>query len=219
MRQRIALEVNGKLHELEVEPDELLVDTLREGLDLRGTKKGCGTGDCGACTVLLDGKPVNSCLVLAASAEGLAIHTIEGLSGSGALEPLQAAFVRLGAIQCGYCTPGMLLAAYALLAENPHPTAEQVRHALAGNLCRCTGYQKIVEAILAVAGTEGIERGERGAGPSLRSRLAGPQVGAPGVIGVASRRGAEGAGPRSHAPAGAWSARSGSPFNSRGGPA
>ena len=144
-------------NELAVEPWRTLLDVLRDDLGLTGVKKGCDRGDCGACTVLLDGKPVTSCMMLAVQAADHTIVTIEGLADltHGALHPLQQAFVEHGAIQCGFCTPGMILAAAALLAENPHPSAEEVREAIAGNLCRCTGYVKIVEAVLAAAESGG----------------------------------------------------------------
>lgn len=148
--KKIELEVNGEQYQVEVEPRETLLQVLRDRLLLTGTKEGCGTGDCGACTVLLDGKPVTSCLVLAVSAEGKQIVTIEGISDNGRLHPIQQSFVDHGAIQCGFCTPGIVLAAKALLDRNPKPSEAQVREAIAGNLCRCTGYKKIIEAILAV---------------------------------------------------------------------
>jgi carbon-monoxide dehydrogenase small subunit len=151
MAHSIELRVNGRLHRVEVESGDLLVDVLRERLSLTGTKKGCGTGDCGACTVLLDGLPVNSCLVLAVAADGSELITVEGLSSDGQLHPLQRAFVDEGAVQCGYCSPGMLLAAKALLDSRPHPTEDEIRHALAGNLCRCTGYGRIIAAVQAAA--------------------------------------------------------------------
>jgi carbon-monoxide dehydrogenase small subunit len=128
-----------------------VLDLLRDGLALPGTKYGCGEGVCGTCTVLLDGEPVRGCLVLAARLRGRSLLTVEGLAGEGPLDPLQAAFASHGAVQCGFCTPGMLMSAKALLASTPAPTAEEVREALAGNLCRCTGYVKIVEAVLAAA--------------------------------------------------------------------
>jgi carbon-monoxide dehydrogenase small subunit len=128
-----------------------LLDVIRYKLELTGTKKGCDTGQCGSCTVLLDGKPVNSCLILAMEARGREILTVEGLAKNGQLHPLQEAFIQEGAVQCGYCTPGMLLSAKALLDENPTPTEEEVKEGIAGNLCRCTGYVKIVTAILAGA--------------------------------------------------------------------
>jgi carbon-monoxide dehydrogenase small subunit len=151
----IKLDVNGKIHEVMVEPYWTLLHVLREELRLTGPKLSCGTGECGACTVLIDGKTVTSCLMLAAQAEGKKIITIEGLSDGTRPHPLQEAFVKYGAIQCGFCTPGMILSAKALLDENPNPTAEQVREAIEGNLCRCTGYVKPVEAILAVAKSKG----------------------------------------------------------------
>ncbi len=147
----IELNVNGEHYEVAVEPQRTLLEVLREKLGLTGTKKACDEGQCGSCTVLMDGKPVSSCLVLALEAQGRDILTIEGLSAGGRLHPIQQAFVDLGAIQCGYCTPGMILAGKALLDENPSPTEDEVRWAISGNLCRCTGYAKIVEAILAAS--------------------------------------------------------------------
>ncbi len=151
MKQLIRITVNGQPVELAVEPYRTLLDALRDDLELTGAKKGCDRGDCGGCTVLLDGKPVTSCMMLAVQADGCAITTIEGLRTDGRLHPLQQAFVDHGAVQCGFCTPGMVLAAVALLNENPHPTEAQVRDAIAGNLCRCTGYAKIVDAVMAVS--------------------------------------------------------------------
>jgi carbon-monoxide dehydrogenase small subunit len=142
--------LNGRPCRIDAEPHWTVLDLLRDGLALCGTKDGCGEGVCGACTVLLDGEPVRACLVLAARLRGRALLTIEGL-GAAVLDPLQDAFARLGAAQCGFCTPGMILSARALLDVNPAPSAHEVREALAGNLCRCTGYVKIVEAVLAVA--------------------------------------------------------------------
>jgi carbon-monoxide dehydrogenase small subunit len=150
-KQKIELTVNGENFEVLVRPGELLVDVLREKIGLTGTKKGCGEGDCGACTVLLEGEPILSCLTLALACQGKSIETIEGLAQGGNLHPLQAAFAEKGAVQCGYCTPGMILSAKALLDRNPDPSAREVKHAMAGNLCRCTGYQKIVEAVLDAA--------------------------------------------------------------------
>jgi len=148
-QKKIRLKVNGRDLTALVKPTETLVDVLRDKLELTGTKKTCGLGECGACTVLMDGKAVNSCLVLAMDAQGREITTIEGLEKEdGRLHPLQEAFVENGAVQCGFCTPGMVLSAKALLDENPSPTEEEVRQAIAGNLCRCTGYAKIVQAIL-----------------------------------------------------------------------
>lgn len=144
----VALDINGERHDVLVEPDRSLLDVLREDLGLTGTKTNCLDAECGVCTVLIDGAAVNACLYLAVVAQGRAITTIEGLAGSGALHPLQEAFMELGAVQCGYCIPGMILSAKAYLDENAHPTEGQVREALAGNLCRCTGYQKIVDAVL-----------------------------------------------------------------------
>jgi aerobic-type carbon monoxide dehydrogenase small subunit (CoxS/CutS family) len=147
MRSFIQLTINGQPVEAAVEPNRTLLQFLREDLGLTGTKHGCGLGDCGACTVILDGQPVNSCLVLAIQANGKEVLTIEGLAENGKLHPIQQAFVDKGAIQCGFCTPGMILSAKALLDANPKPTEQDIRMAISGNLCRCTGYQKIVEAI------------------------------------------------------------------------
>ena len=151
MKHNIQLNVNGETYDVYVEPRRRLIDVIRDDIGLTGTKEGCGSGDCGACTVLIDGKPVNSCLVLAIDAKGKNILTIEGLSNGGKLHPVQEAFIKYGAIQCGYCTPGMILSAKALLDENPNPAEEEVREAIAGNLCRCTGYVKIVKAILSLS--------------------------------------------------------------------
>ncbi len=148
---RISFFVNGEEKTLDVEDHKTLLWVLRNQLHLKGTKEGCGAGECGACTVLFNGKPVNACLVLAMEAEGQRITTIEGLGKPGQLHPVQTSFVKHGAIQCGFCTPGMVLSAKALLDETPHPTQEEIRLAMVGNLCRCTGYVKIVEAIQAVA--------------------------------------------------------------------
>ncbi len=147
MKRQITLHVNGRAYDVPVENRTRLLDALRGVVGMTGPKEGCGTGDCGACTVLLDGKPVTSCLVLAVSAQGKEITTVEGLAKDGCLHPIQQAFVERGGLQCGFCTPGMLLSAKALLDENPHPTRDEIRFALAGNLCRCTGYDKIVEAV------------------------------------------------------------------------
>lgn len=151
MKQLIQLRVNGELHEVMVEPWKTLLQVIRNDIGLTGAKEACGTGECGACTVLVNGKPVNSCLVLAVEAQGKDILTIEGLAQGDKLHPLQDAFIKRGAIQCGFCTPGMLLSAKALLDDNPQPTEEEIRDAISGNLCRCTGYNKIVEAIFEVA--------------------------------------------------------------------
>ena len=147
----VSLTVNGFSHALELEPRELLVYVLRERLGLTGTVVGCDTSSCGACTVLLDGESVKSCTVLGVQADGREITTIEGLAGDDGLHPLQESFHEHHALQCGYCTSGMVLAAASLLAENPKATRDEIRHALEGNLCRCTGYQNIVSAIEAVA--------------------------------------------------------------------
>lgn len=147
----LTLTVNGVTYTINVEPNRTLVDVLRDALGLTGTKKSCNEGECGACTVLMDGKPVASCLVLAVDADRKSITTIEGLADGENLHPLQASFVRNGGIQCGYCTPGMIMSAKALLDHNPDPTPLQVRTALVGNLCRCTGYQQIVDSVIAAA--------------------------------------------------------------------
>jgi aerobic-type carbon monoxide dehydrogenase small subunit (CoxS/CutS family) len=152
-KEKIQMEVNGKIVTVEVEPSDLLVDVLRENLGLTGTKAGCREGECGACSVILNGKVVTSCLIPALKADGGKITTIEGLEKDGELHPLQKAFVEMGAIQCGFCTPGMLLSAKNLLDQNPHPTLEEVKTAISGVLCRCTGYQKIIHAIHAVGET------------------------------------------------------------------
>jgi carbon-monoxide dehydrogenase small subunit len=152
MKKLINLTVNRKKYELAVAPNMTLADMLRKELGLTGTKKGCDAGDCGTCTVILDGKPVNSCLVLAVQVNDREVLTIEGMESDGGLHPIQKAFVEKGAIQCGFCSPGMILSAKALLDRNPKPTELEVRTAISGNLCRCTGYQKIVEAILSTAG-------------------------------------------------------------------
>ena len=147
----VTFAVNGETVHLAVSPDASLLDALRDDLELTGTKQGCGEGECGACSVLLNGKVVNSCLVLAAECAGAEVLTIEGLGRMGKLHPLQEAFVQNGAVQCGFCTPGMIMAAYALLQENPSPSETDVRRAFEGNLCRCTGYRKIIDAVLAAA--------------------------------------------------------------------
>jgi Aerobic-type carbon monoxide dehydrogenase, small subunit CoxS/CutS homologs len=147
----VSLTVNGQSHELELEPRELLVYLLRDRLGLTGTNVGCDTSSCGACTVLLDGESVKSCTVLGVQVEGLDVTTIEGLATNGALHPVQEAFHANHALQCGYCTPGMVLATVSLLAETPHPSEAEIRTALEGNLCRCTGYENIVRAVQAAA--------------------------------------------------------------------
>lgn len=144
---QIELEVNGRIHSLSVFPQRTLLEVLREDLGLTGTKEGCSEGECGVCTVLLDGVPVRSCLLLAVDVRGRKVTTIEGLAKDKELHPIQKAFIEEGAIQCGFCTPGMILSAKALLDQNPSPSEDEVRTAISGNLCRCTGYQKIVKAI------------------------------------------------------------------------
>ncbi len=147
-KHSITLIVNGQTEEILVPSNMTLLHALREELGLTGTKNGCEAGECGTCTVLVDGEPINSCLALAVELDGREITTIEGLSDNGKLTPLQQAFADLNAVQCGYCTPGMLMAATALLRRNPKPTEEDIQNALVGNLCRCTGYQRIIDAIL-----------------------------------------------------------------------
>lgn len=151
MNKTIRLKVNGDSYELLVNDRSTLLEVIRNQLGLTGTKKGCDNGECGACTVIKDGQSVVSCLVLAVECEGSEIETIEGLSRDGELHPIQKAFVEHGAIQCGYCTPGMIMSARALLRDNPHPSETEVRAGINGNLCRCTGYARIVEAILAAS--------------------------------------------------------------------
>jgi carbon-monoxide dehydrogenase small subunit len=147
----ITLNVNDTEHRLSVAPHQTLVEVLREELGLHDVKVSCCEGECGACTVLLDGRPVNACMTLAVLANGREITTIRGLAGPKELHPLQESFIEHGAVQCGYCSPGMILSAKALLDRNPHPSEAEVKRALSGNICRCTGYQQIVEAVLAVA--------------------------------------------------------------------
>jgi len=149
--KEINLTVNNRPYRLIVLPHRTLLEVIREDLGLTGTKEGCGLGECGACTILLDGKAVNSCLVLAAEADGKEVTTIEGLADGDKLHPVQQAFVEHGGLQCGFCTPGMIMSAKALLDENPTPTEEEIKQAIAGNLCRCTGYTKIIESIKAAA--------------------------------------------------------------------
>jgi len=149
VKRLIQLNVNGELYEVAVQAYRTLAEVLREELDLTGTKEACNQGDCGSCTVIIDGKTVSSCLTLAVEAEGREIRTIEGIANGEELSPVQQAFIDRGAIQCGFCTPGMVMSATALLEENPNPTEDEVRMGIAGNICRCTGYTKIVEAVLA----------------------------------------------------------------------
>ena len=150
-KREIQLDINGNVYSLSVLPQRTLLEVLREDLGLTGTKEGCSEGECGVCTVLLEGLPVRSCLLLAIDVRGRRITTIEGLSREGKLHPIQKAFIEEGAIQCGFCTPGMLLSSKALLDENPRPNEEEIRVALSGNLCRCTGYIKIFKAVQAAA--------------------------------------------------------------------
>ncbi|MGH7388906.1 MAG: (2Fe-2S)-binding protein [Candidatus Rokuibacteriota bacterium] len=158
MKARVSLTVNGETHEVLAPVHKTLLEVLREDLNLIGTKHGCELGECGTCTVLLDGDPVLSCLLLPIEVEGRAITTVEGLADGGRLHPLQQAFAELGAAQCGYCTPGILLTARALLENTPEPTREQIKVALAGNLCRCTGYTKILDAVELAALRMGVRR-------------------------------------------------------------
>jgi carbon-monoxide dehydrogenase small subunit len=152
----ITVTVNGATERLDVPSNMTLLQMLRERLAFTGTKNGCEAGECGACTVLVDGEPVNSCMMLAVEADGREVLTVEGLAPEGQLSPLQEAFVEQNAIQCGFCTPGMLMSATALLRRNPHPTREQIREAIMGNLCRCTGYVRIIEAVEAAADGGGL---------------------------------------------------------------
>jgi carbon-monoxide dehydrogenase small subunit len=156
--QSLTMILNGEQVTAQVKPSDTLVEVLRDQLELTGTKVACGEGECGACTVLLDGQPVSSCLLPALKAQGRQVTTVEGLAPLGELDPLQKAFVEHGAVQCGYCTPGMLMSAKALLDRNPNPTDDEIRLAISGNLCRCTGYAKIVEAIKAVVSNDGGQR-------------------------------------------------------------
>ena len=151
MKQLIELNVNGEIHEVAIEAHRTLLEVLREQLHFVGTKKACDEGACGACTVLIDGKPMLSCLTLALDAQGKEITTIEGVAKDGVAHPVQKAFIEHGAVQCGFCTPGMVLTAKALLDKNPKPSEQEIRQAISGNLCRCTGYVKIIEAIKAAA--------------------------------------------------------------------
>ena len=151
MKQIIKMTVNEKQYELAVKPNQTLLDILRQELGLTGAKRGCELGDCGACTVIMNGKPVNSCLILALEANNAVVETIEGLETEEGLHPVQQAFVEKGAIQCGFCSPGMILSSKHLLEHNQNPTEKEIREAITGNLCRCTGYQKIIEAIQSCA--------------------------------------------------------------------
>jgi carbon-monoxide dehydrogenase small subunit len=158
-KQVLSCTVNDEAVEVLVQPYKTLLDALREDLNLTGPKEGCGTGDCGACTIHVDGKPVASCLMLAMQARGRSVRTIEGLGQMGVLTALQDAFVKKGVPQCGFCIPGVLMAASALLAENPHPTEEEIRYGIAGNLCRCTGYTTMVAAIAETAAATPARKG------------------------------------------------------------
>jgi len=151
VKQDIQMDINGKTYSVAVFPQRTLLQVLREDLGLTGTKEGCSEGECGVCTVLLDGLPVRSCLLLAVDVRGRKVTTVEGLAEGGTLHPLQKSFIEHGAIQCGYCTPGMLLSAKSLLEEKPSPSEGEIRYALAGNLCRCTGYAKIIKAVQAAS--------------------------------------------------------------------
>ena len=150
----LSFKVNGEPQEILVQPWQTLLDALRDELRLTGTKEGCGNGNCGACTILLNGRAIDSCCMLAAEAEGQDVVTVEGLAQNGKLDPLQETFISYGALQCGFCTPGFLISARAMLNDNPHPTEQEIRLGIAGNLCRCTGYDKIVRAIQAAAQME-----------------------------------------------------------------
>ncbi len=150
MKRELVLNVNGEEHDIEIEPNRLLLEALREDAGLTGTKEGCSIGVCGACSVIVDGRLVSACLTLAVTCEGKKIETIEGLAQDGELHPLQRSFVQYGGFQCGICTPGQIMAAKALLDHNPKPTADQVKEWMSANLCRCTGYYKILESVMAV---------------------------------------------------------------------
>jgi len=151
LKKIINLKINGDTYELAIEPWRTLLEVLRENLGFTGTKKSCGIGACGACTVIINGSPVLACLTLAFETEGTDIQTIEGISQKGSLHPIQESFIKHGAIQCGHCTPGMVMSAKGLLDKNPHPNKDEIKKALAGNFCRCTGYKKIFEAVEAVS--------------------------------------------------------------------
>ena len=151
---KIQLRINGEAYSIGTSPSRRLVDVLREDIGLTGTKEGCGVGECGACTVIIDRKAINSCLVLVGAVQGKEIITIEGLSKEGEIDKLQEAFIEEGAVQCGYCTPGVIMSAKALLMKNQNPTQQEIRNAIAGNICRCTGYTKIVNAVKKAAEME-----------------------------------------------------------------
>ncbi len=158
---KISFTLNGRRVEVDVEPNEVLLDVLRLKLGVKSVRRGCERAECGACTVLLDGKPVYSCTILAPMVDGRTVETVDYLASNGELKPLVEAFVKVGAIQCGFCTPGFLLTAYSLLRRNPQPTVEEVKKAIEGNICRCTGYQKIIEAILLASKLYAEKRSER----------------------------------------------------------
>ena len=158
----IGLTINGKKRKVETTPSTRLLDLIRDDLHLTGTKEGCGKGECGACTVIMNGELVASCLILAPQTDGAVITTIEGVGDGENLDPVQEAFIETGAVQCGFCTPGMILAAKKLLEENPHPTEEEIKRGISGNLCRCTGYQKIIDAIKLAANRLSTRDGGRG---------------------------------------------------------
>ncbi len=162
MKTPIILKINDRTYNLKIEPNELLLNVIRDRLGLTGTKYGCGLGECGSCTVLADGRPILSCQTLALSMEGMEIITIEGIGGPGALHPLQEAFIDEGAIQCGFCTPGMILASKALLDWNPNPSTDEIKDALRGNFCRCTGYVNIIKAVRSAAKTISHNKPRRG---------------------------------------------------------
>lgn len=157
-KYQLEININGEKYSVAVEPNRTLLELLRDDLDLTGAKEGCGEGVCGSCTVLMDGQPVRSCLTLAVEAEGTRITTVEGLAGNGEIDPLQQSFIDHGAVQCGFCTSGMLMAAKGLTLNNPHAGAREIRNAISGNICRCTGYTKIIEAVEAVVDRQ---KGER----------------------------------------------------------
>jgi carbon-monoxide dehydrogenase small subunit len=169
MKTDITLIVNGESRRLQVDAKDLLLHVLRERFELTGTKEGCGTGECGACTVLLDDAPVNACLYLAVRADGRHIQTIEALGDGAGMHPLQRAFIDNAAVQCGFCAPGMLLSAKALLDRNPHPNEREIRNGIAGNICRCSGYTKIVKAVQQVA--EAMDAGRRASGEDTGARM------------------------------------------------
>jgi carbon-monoxide dehydrogenase small subunit len=170
MKRPVILNVNGERYDLEIEPNRSLLYALREDIELTGTKEGCSIGVCGACSVIVDGRLVSSCLTLAIACQGKEITTIEGLAKGGALHPLQQAFVEYGGLQCGICTPGQIIAAKALLDENPEPTEEQVKEWMSGNLCRCTGYYKIFESVMAVVNNK-VTTAEPAAKPSHEAKI------------------------------------------------